>query len=170
LHRKVQSLEGWVGTWLKRIRGAIGMGLTWAVGWALGGVLLAAATLVLPEWVWRGAARVFDAPAPALAVPGFVGGVIFSIVLGIAAQRNRIDDLSVARVAAWGALCGVLVGLVPAAMVAVGLATLNAQGGALWQLTATIAVPLAILSALSAAATLKLAQRGARETPVASAS
>jgi hypothetical protein len=26
--------------WLRRIRGAVGMGLTWAAGWAIGGVLI----------------------------------------------------------------------------------------------------------------------------------
>jgi hypothetical protein len=146
------------------------MGVTWALGWALVGVLLAAASTVLPPSIWNAFAKVFDAPAPALAVPGFVGGVLFSVVLGIAGRKNRIEDLSIGRVAAWGAIGGVLVSLVPAAMVLVGLATLNAQGGALWQLTATIAVPLALLSAVSAAVTLKLAQRSSRDTPVEVAS
>jgi hypothetical protein len=58
---------------------------------------------------------------PALAVPGFVGGACFSVVLGIAGRRRRFEDLSLSRFAAWGALGGLLLSLVPAAMVAVGL-------------------------------------------------
>lgn len=32
--------------WLRRIRGAVGMGVTWAVGWALVGVLIGVSTLL----------------------------------------------------------------------------------------------------------------------------
>ena len=159
-----------LGSWLRRVRGALGMGVTWAAGWALFGVLVAGLSFVLPASVGDAFSRIFDAPAPALAVPGFVGGVIFSIVLGIAGRRHRIEEISTRRVAVWGAIGGVLVALVPAIMVVLGLATLNAQGGALWLLTATIAVPLAFLSALSAALTLRLAKRNVHETPVAAAS
>jgi hypothetical protein len=31
--------------WLRRIRGAVGMGLTWAVGWGLGGLLIGVASI-----------------------------------------------------------------------------------------------------------------------------
>ena len=31
-------------TWLQRIRGAIGMGVTWGAAWAVAGLVLAAAT------------------------------------------------------------------------------------------------------------------------------
>jgi len=34
--------------WPRRIRGAVGMGLTWAVGWALGGVLIGVGSILLP--------------------------------------------------------------------------------------------------------------------------
>ena len=36
--------------------------------------------------------------------PGFLAGIFFSVVLGIAARRRRLDELSVAKVAGWGAL------------------------------------------------------------------
>lgn len=49
--------------------------------------------------------------------------------------------------------------LVPAAMVAVGLATLGRPEAGLWRLTATIAVPLVLLSAGSAAGSLLLARK-----------
>ncbi len=89
--------------WLRRIRGAVGMGLTWAVGWALFGVLIGIASLLLPGLPWDLFFEVFDAPLPALAVRGFVGGAFFSTVLGIAGRRRRFDELSLPRFAAWGA-------------------------------------------------------------------
>ncbi len=141
--------------WLRRIRGAVGMGLTWAVGWALFGVLIGVTSILLPGLPWDLFFEVFDAPLMALAIPGFVGGVVFSMVFGIAGRRRRFDELSLPRFAAWGAVGGLLLGLVPAAMVAVGLASANVD---LWLLTAVIIGPLALLSAVSATGSLALAR------------
>ena len=91
--------------WLRRIRGAVLMGLTWAVIWAPIGLLIGA--IVDPDgtmdepWIMVGT------------LPGFLAGVIFSVVLGIAAGRRRLDELSVRKFAAWGALAGVLLGALP---------------------------------------------------------
>lgn len=145
--------------WLRRIRGAVGMGLAWAAGWALFGVLIGATSVLLPGLPWDAFFEVFDAPLPALAIPGFLGGALFSVVLGIAGRRRRFEELSLPRFAAWGAVGGLLVSLVPAAMVAVGLATLSRPDAGLWRLTATIGVPLALLSAASAAGSLMLARK-----------
>ncbi len=141
--------------WLRRIRGAVGMGLTWAVVWALFGVLIGITSLLLPGLPWDLFFEVFDAPLLALAVPGFVGGAIFSTVLGIAGRRRRFDELSLPRFAAWGAVGGLLLGLFPAAMVAVGLASANVD---LWLFTAVIIGPLSLLSAVSATGSLALAR------------
>jgi hypothetical protein len=146
--------------WLKRIRGAVGMGLTWAVGWALFGLLIGVTSKLLPGLPWHYFFDVFDAPLPALAIPGFVGGALFSIVLGIAGRRHRFRELSLPRFAAWGAVGGLLVSLVPATLVAVGLATIAHDKLGLWQLTAVIGGPLILLSAVSASATLVLARMG----------
>lgn len=144
--------------WLRRIRGAVGMGLTWAAGWALFGVLIGVASILLPGLPWDSFFEVFDAPLPALAVPGFFGGALFSGVLGIAGRRRRFDELSLPRFAAWGAVGGLLLGLLPAALVAVGLATPGGEGLGLWQLTAIISGPLTLLSAASASGSLMLAR------------
>ena len=77
--------------WLKRARGALGMGLTWAVAWALFGLLIGVSSVLLPFLPWERFFDVFDAPLPALGVPGFVGGVIFSIVLARRAERVGPD-------------------------------------------------------------------------------
>jgi hypothetical protein len=147
--------------WLRRIRGAVGMGLTWAVGWAVAGVLIGLTSKLLPGLPWDSFFKVFDAPLPALAIPGFVGGALFSAVLGIAARRRRFHELSLPRFAAWGALGGVLLSLVPGALFALGLATPGPDVD-LWRLTAVIVGPFTLLSALSAAGSLMLARRAER--------
>lgn len=140
-----------MGTWLRRLRGAVGIGLTWAVGAALVG-----GGIELIHNIWPnplGAA--FDIWPAVLAYPALLGGMAFSAVLGIAGRRRRFDELSVARMALWGATGGVLVSLVPAALVGVGLATTNAP---LWQITLALAGPMSLGGAAAASATLVLAR------------
>jgi hypothetical protein len=144
--------------WLRRARGAIGMGVAWALIWAVFGVLIGIASNLLPFLPWHYFFSVWDAPLPALGMPGFFGGLLFSLVLGVAARHRRFDELSVTKVAAWGALGGLLVGLIPGAMVAVGLAHLGRDGLGVWKLTALIAGPLVVLSSASAVGSLLLAR------------
>jgi hypothetical protein len=85
--------------WLRRIRGAIGMGLTWAMAWFGAGLSL---LLV----VGFGAA---DVPFPIVfGVFGFLAGVTFSGVLAIVEGRRRFDQMSLPRFAAWGGVGGLL--------------------------------------------------------------
>lgn len=144
--------------WVRRIRGAIGMALTWAAGWALAGMLIGITSLLLPGLPWDVFFEVFDAPLPALAVPGFFGGLFFSAVLGVAGRRRRLDELSLPRFAAWGAVAGLLLSLFPAALVAVGLASMGRPED-LWFFTAAISGPLTLLSAASASGSLLLARK-----------
>ena len=143
--------------WMRRVRGALGMGVTWAFGWALVGIGIGVSSVLLPFLPWDAFFKAFDAPLPALALPGFLGGVLFSLVLGIAGRRRSFDELSLGRVGAWGALGGLLLSLVPGSLVMLGLATPR-PGLIVWQATAVIAIPLVILSAASAVATFRLAQ------------
>ncbi len=148
--------------WLRRARGAVGMGVTWAVGWALFGLLIGVTSVFTPWLPWDAFFGFFDAPLPALAVPGFVGGALFSFVLGVIGRRRRFDELSLAAFTAWGAFGGLLLSLVPATMVGVGLATLGRDEFGVWDITAVIALPLILLCAASAAGSLLLARRGER--------
>jgi len=85
--------------WLRRIRGAIGMGLIWALAWFGAGMAL---LLV----VGFGAA---DVPFPlGFGMLGFFAGVTFSVVLVIAESRRRFDQMSLPRFAGWGAVGGLL--------------------------------------------------------------
>lgn len=146
-------------SWLRRIRGAIGMGLTWAAGWALVGLLIGVTSRLLPGLPWDSFFEVFDAPLPALAIPGFFGGAFFSIVLGIAARHRRFAELSLPRFAAWGAVGGLLLTLFPFALVAVGLASTEGSALGAWQIFAAISGPFILLSAASATGSLMLARK-----------
>ena len=142
--------------WLRRIRGALLMGLIWAVVWLPLGLLVG--MIVDPDGR-------MDEPWVVVGVyPGFLSGVIFSVVLGIAARRRKLDELSVAKVGGWGAIAGVLMGSLPF--------VLGDQGPnveRVWLLPVVVISSITLLSAASAAASLALAQRAAkRELPHAS--
>jgi hypothetical protein len=148
---------------MRRVRGALGTGLTWAAGWAVFGVLIGVMSNLIPGPWWISFFDVFDAPLPALAMPGFIGGVLFSIVLASAGHNRKFSELSIPRFAAWGAVGGFLLSLIPAALVAAGLANTDGAGRGVLELTAIIAPPLVIMSALSAAGSLWLARRAEKK-------
>jgi hypothetical protein len=130
-----------VTKWLKRVRAAVGIGLTWAVAWFAAGMAL---LLV----VGFGAA---DVPFPLFfGLLGFLAGATFSGLLGIFARRRRFDQLSLPRFAGWGALGGVLLA---------GVVNLVAGPGG--ELLVVIPV-FALAGAISAAGTLALARRAER--------
>ena len=85
--------------WLRRIRGAIGIGLTWAAAWFAAGIAL---LLV----VGVGAA---DVPFPLLfGALGFLAGTIFAGVLGTFEGHRRLDQMSLPRFATWGGVAAFL--------------------------------------------------------------
>lgn len=128
-------------TWLQRIRGAIGIGVTWAFVWsAAGGV---------PRWVFGVNT---DAPLPIIfGVFGFIAGMIFSAVLALTEGRRRFDQMSLPRFAGWGAMGGLL-------LAAVFAKAVSLSGGDMLALAPT----LAVASAVSAAGSLALAKRAVR--------
>lgn len=143
-----------MASWMRRVRGALGMGITWAIAWAIAGVLIGVSSLVLTFLPWDAFFRVFDAPLPALAIPGFISGAIFSVVLGIAGRRRRFGQLSMPWFTALGAGGGMLLGAV-AVSGGFPVGTLIFTG---------------VLAAGSAAGTLALARMGEqRELPEAKA-
>jgi hypothetical protein len=150
-----------VKKWLKRMLGAVGMGLTWAVGWALVGVLIAviSGSMGVPE------ESGLD-PWMALAAPGFVGGAVFSVVLWLAEGGRKFHELPLPRVAAWGAVAGLVLGVLPFAMVAAGAGSFNVPP---WPLAAMIIPPVILLSAVSAAGSALLFRYTARKQPPAGA-
>lgn len=123
------------------------MGLTWGLAGALLGFGM---EFVDPN------GEIADIWPAIFAYPAFLGGVLFSVVLGIAGRHRRFEDLSMPLMAGWGALGGLLVSLIPASMVGVGLASANVS---IWKITAALVVPLTLGSALAAAGSLALARR-----------
>lgn len=146
-----------MGKWLRRLRGAIGMGFVWGLAWGIGGLMIGVASILLPGLPWDAVFEVFDAPLPALALPGFVGGGFFSLVLSTAGRRRRFSELSLGKFALYGAVGGVLLTLFPLGLAAVGLATI--KPGALIPILFA-GIPIAVLSAGSAVGSLMIARRG----------
>jgi hypothetical protein len=134
-------------TWLQRIRGAVGIGVTWAAGWApigaVTGWLTALALGFPPGTVATNYTVMFGAV-------GFVGGTIFSAVLSLAEGRRSFDQLSLPRFVAWGGLGGLVLG---GLTVTVGL-----LGPGLTVLDAVITGASTLLGAGSAAGTLLVAR------------
>jgi hypothetical protein len=85
--------------WLRRIRGAIKMGLTWGFVWFAAGMVLL--LIVGPDAA--------DVPFPlGFGFLGFLAGITFSAVLVSLEGRRRFDQMSLPRFAGWGAVGGML--------------------------------------------------------------
>ena len=123
---------------LRLLRGAIGMGVTWALGWFGGGMIL--------QLIVGGGAD--DVPLPIrFAILGFLSGVTFSGFLRLVAGRRRFDEMSLRRFAVWGAAGGLVLS---------GILGVTAGPGG----QSLMLVPvLALAGAGSAAGTLSLARR-----------
>jgi hypothetical protein len=122
------------------------MGLIWAVGGMGVGGLIELLDNVLPGGLAMASA--VDMWPQTLAIPGFLCGVVFGVVLAVVGSRRRFDELSLSRFTAWGALAGLLLG---------GLAV------ALGIRAPVLAVALTTVgSAIAAAGSLTLARFGER--------
>ena len=130
--------------WLRRIRGAVLMALAWAVVWApvgvLAGMILDPSDSMDEMWLAVGA------------YPGFLCGAVFCAVLGVAEGRCRFDELSLSRVGVWGAVSGLLVGVLPFAAGTVNTAL------PLWLWGVVIIGPVTLLSSVSAVVSALLAR------------
>lgn len=127
--------------WVRRVRGAIGMGFTWAAAWSAAGLV--------PRWVFGFNP---DAPFPLIfGALGFIAGVTFCGVLVLIEGRRRFDQMSLPRFAAWGALGGLL------------LSAAFAKAASLaWGDVLAISPTFAIASSVCASSSLALARRAVR--------
>jgi len=95
---------------LRRIRGAIGMGLTWAAAWGVAGMV--------PRWLFGFNT---DVPFPIVfGALGFMAGIAFSGVLMLFEGRRNFDQMTLPRFATWGGLSGLLVSAVFARAASLG--------------------------------------------------
>jgi hypothetical protein len=134
-----------VRKWLRRVRGAIGMGFTWAAAWFAVGLV--------PRWVFGFNA---DVPFPLVfGVLGFMAGVTFSGLLMLTENRRGFDRMTLSRFAAWGAVGGLLLSAIFAKAASLG-----------WADVLAIAPTFAVACSTCASGSLALARRaGTRELP-----
>ena len=137
-----------MGKWARRIRGAIGMGFTWAVAWGVAGMV--------PRWLFGFNT---DVPFPLVfGVLGFIAGVTFSGLLVLFEGRRNFDQLTIPRFAGWGAMSGLLLSAIFARMASLGAADVF-----------VIAPTFVVACAVCASGSLALAKRAKmRELPDAS--
>ena len=125
----------------RRIRGAIGMGLSWGAAWFGAGILVA-----------RVPGFYSDLPFALLFAPfGFVTGMIFFGILAVIEGR-RLDRMSLSHFAGWGAVSGLLLAVFVAAL----------RGEALGEEVLAFGPVLALVGAACAAGSLALARRAQR--------
>lgn len=129
--------------WLRRLRGAVGMGVTWAIGWFGLGALLG-----LVAFGMDASGTLINAFVSGAA--GFLGGSVFSVVLSLTEGHRRFDQLSLPRFALWGAVGGGVVA-------ALQMVVLTMIGGAP-PLLLFVGIQ-ALIGAGSAAGTLALARK-----------
>lgn len=143
---------------LRSIRDALLMGLTWAMVWApvgpLAGLIMDPDGSMDEPWIVLGA------------YPGFLCGVIFFTVLRIAESR-RLDELSLPRVAALGAVSGLLLPALFAMFIAAGGGTLNVP--VKWTWVSVLTGITTLLGAVAASVSLELVRRWRKHSDAAEA-
>jgi hypothetical protein len=131
--------------WVRRLRGAIGMGLTWGAAWFGAGIRLA-----------RLPGLDSDLPFALLFAPlGFVSGIIFSGILVVIERGRRFDRMSLPRFAGWGAVGGLLLSGIFVVAAALG-------GKTVWAEVLVLGPVLALAGAVCAAGSLAVARRAER--------
>ena len=134
-----------MGKLVRRIGGAIGMGISWAVAWGVVGMV--------PRWLFGFNT---DAPLPLVfAVLGFIAGVTFSALLMLFERGRWLEQMTFPRFAAWGALSGFLLSAIFTRIASLGAGDVF-----------VIAPIFAVAAAACASGSLALARRAEmRELP-----
>jgi hypothetical protein len=124
--------------WLSGTRAVVLMVMTWALGWGLGmgGIM----EIVDPH------GKIEDIWPNVLAILGFLAGVVFCLIFRIAEGRRKFYESSLPRSSAWGAVAGLLVGLLVVSQLAdareeylsLTAATITAIGTLLGALTGAV--------------------------------
>ena len=130
---------------LRRLRGIVGTGLSWALGWAgvWGVFLLVMAGLGrLQGWDFWYTVRA----ELLVGGGGFIAGSVFGVGLSILERHKKLEDLSFRRIALWGGVGGLIL----------------AAGFGLQHLPQTIV--LTLLGIGSATGSVALAKRGSDPT------
>ena len=150
---------------LNKLRGALGIALTWAVAWAVAGVALVAVIYVsadpwpdaLPFWEFA-RSSVFR-----FGLYGLMSGALFSGALATIHRRRTLGELKPAWVGLWGGLAGFLIsiGVLGVAFATGGIPSSPEPVRAIALGASTIIY--GGIGAATAVGTIMLAQKGARE-------
>jgi hypothetical protein len=142
-----------MNSWMRGVRGAVVTILLWVAGWGLGfgGIMEA---FIDPD------GKIGDVWPTMLAIPGFIGGVVFALLLFIAERGHRFDQISLIRFATWGAATGLILGLlsIPAKVGDVSPGALGMIG---------IATPLGTVAGFGSGVFFRLVARLRPPTPAA---
>lgn len=146
-------------SWARRLRGIVGTALVWAVAWTVGGVAVTIGALLartspstLRFWI-----TALTSASVIWTIWGGVSGAAFASVLAIAERRRRVADLSMRRVAAWGALGGAAVPAAIALLVAADPYASSDRGGYIMLSVSLIAS--SVFGAICSGGTLWLARQ-----------
>ena len=133
--------------WLRRFRGAIGLGLAWASAFFVVGVGVAVVGWEFGVAAFGNGLLWVTYNALVSAATGFISGATFSAFLSVVEGRRRFDQMTMPRFALWGGIGGTLVAGVLSALVGWGTVSVVAN-----------TVILGLLGAGCAAGTLALAR------------
>ncbi len=149
---------------LKKLRGALGIALTWAVAWAVAGVALVAVIYVsadpwpdaLPFWEFA-RSSVFR-----FGLYGLMSGALFSGALATIHRRRKLGELKPAWVGLWGGSAGFLIsmGVTGVAFATGGIPSSEVPLGAIALATS---IMFGGIGAATAVGTIMFAQKGVKE-------
>lgn len=143
---------------LRKLRGALGTGLTWAVAWAGLGAVHGFLVGVFNPRYWTLGNPILDTSF-GYAVAGLVAGTGFSLLLASLGRRATLERLSRGRVALWGAVGGALVPV----LVHVTRGLTSSAG---WGDVALTASVTGVLGAVSGLVSLWIARRSPEELEI----
>lgn len=133
--------------WLRRFRGAFGLGLAWASAFFMVGVGVALVSWEFGVDAFGNGLLWVTYNSLLSAATGFIAGATFSSFLAVIEGRRRFDEMTLPRFMVWGGVGGALVAGVLSVVIGWGTPSMIAN----------IAV-LGLLGAGSAAGTLVLAR------------
>ena len=138
--------------WLRKIRGALGLGVVFGATWGAAGGLLA---LVL--YLTTGSIQA-DVPFPVgFGILGFLAGTTFGGILGLLEGNRRFEQMSIPRFAGWGAAGGALF----AAVFTTFAATIGGEGTGFFRVLPMLMGVFGAGGALCASGALAIARRSA---------
>jgi hypothetical protein len=142
-------------TILRRSRGVLVTAVSWALLWLPVGLLDVLIERAPPECLYC-PSNWWVLFLGIWSLTGAVSGAAFAVVLMIAERRHSLAELSMLRIATWGAIGAAVV---PVAFLAMALAEYGLEDVA-WVRTALVIGLAAGLGAVCAIGTLALARRG----------